>query len=123
MSDIGLLFILGLITDILISLDDKFLYFSNWIHGDLRQYDITDPKYPKLVGQVITAIRIHYVQISEQSERTGIVTTNNIANSKAIAWRCRKAYFSWNPQNYSSQLRKHLANTCSVVSAFILWLF
>ena len=43
---------LGLITDILISLDDKFLYFSNWIHGDIRQYDITDPRSPKLVGQV-----------------------------------------------------------------------
>ncbi|NWV04882.1 SBP1 oxidase, partial [Ptilonorhynchus violaceus] len=42
----------GLITDILISLDDRFLYFSNWIHGDIRQYDISDPKNPKLVGQV-----------------------------------------------------------------------
>ncbi|XP_058716350.1 methanethiol oxidase-like isoform X1 [Poecile atricapillus] len=42
----------GLITDILISLDDRFLYFSNWIHGDVRQYDISDPKNPKLVGQV-----------------------------------------------------------------------
>ena len=43
---------LGLITDILISLDDRFLYFSNWLHGDLRQYDISDPANPKLVGQV-----------------------------------------------------------------------
>ena len=29
-----------------------FLYFSNWLHGDLRQYDISDPKRPRLVGQV-----------------------------------------------------------------------
>nr|XP_006003361.1 PREDICTED: selenium-binding protein 1 [Latimeria chalumnae] len=42
----------GLITDILISLDDRFLYFSNWLHGDIRQYDITDTQNPKLVGQV-----------------------------------------------------------------------
>ncbi|XP_068107567.1 methanethiol oxidase-like isoform X2 [Hyperolius riggenbachi] len=42
----------GFITDILISLDDRFLYFNNWLHGDLRQYDITDIRYPKLVGQV-----------------------------------------------------------------------
>ncbi|NWT12436.1 SBP1 oxidase, partial [Vireo altiloquus] len=42
----------GLITDILISLDDRFLYFSNWLHGDVRQYDISDPTRPKLVGQV-----------------------------------------------------------------------
>ncbi|CAG5133881.1 unnamed protein product [Candidula unifasciata] len=42
----------GLITDIVVSLDDKFLYFSNWIHGDIRQYNITDRSQPRLVGQV-----------------------------------------------------------------------
>ena len=42
----------GLITDILISMDDRYLYFSNWLQGDIRQYDITDPHHPKLVGQV-----------------------------------------------------------------------
>ena len=42
----------SLITDILISMDDRFLYFSNWLHGDLRQYDISDPSKPKLTGQV-----------------------------------------------------------------------
>lgn len=42
----------GLITDIILSLDDRFLYFSNWLHGDIRQYDITDTKNPKLVGQI-----------------------------------------------------------------------
>jgi selenium-binding protein 1 len=42
----------GLITDLLISMDDRFLYFSNWLHGDLRQYDIRDPAQPKLTGQV-----------------------------------------------------------------------
>ncbi|XP_016842395.1 methanethiol oxidase isoform X3 [Nasonia vitripennis] len=42
----------GMITEILISLDDKYLYLSNWLHGDVRQYDITDRANPKLVGQV-----------------------------------------------------------------------
>ncbi|XP_076366905.1 methanethiol oxidase [Tachypleus tridentatus] len=42
----------GLITDILLSLDDRFLYFSNWTHGDIRQYDITCTENPKLVGQI-----------------------------------------------------------------------
>lgn len=44
--------ILGMITDILISLDDRYLYFSNWLHGDVRQYDITNTSKPKLVGQI-----------------------------------------------------------------------
>ncbi|KAK6266091.1 hypothetical protein QUC31_016928 [Theobroma cacao] len=42
----------GLITDFLISLDDRFLYFANWLHGDVRQYNIEDPKNPVLAGQV-----------------------------------------------------------------------
>lgn len=42
----------SLITDLIISLDDRFLYFSNWLHGDIRQYDISDPAQPKLTGQV-----------------------------------------------------------------------
>ncbi|XP_077177643.1 methanethiol oxidase-like [Paroedura picta] len=37
---------------IVVSLDDRFLYMSNFIHGDIRQYDITDPHCPRLVGQV-----------------------------------------------------------------------
>jgi selenium-binding protein 1 len=42
----------GLITDILLSLDDRWLYLSNWLHGDIRQYDVSDPAKPKLTGQV-----------------------------------------------------------------------
>ncbi|XP_051127696.1 selenium-binding protein 3-like [Andrographis paniculata] len=42
----------GLITDFLISLDDRFLYFSNWLHGDIRQYNIEDPANPRLTGQL-----------------------------------------------------------------------
>ncbi len=42
----------GLITDLVLSMDDKYLYFSNWLHGDIRQYDVSNPSQPKLVGQV-----------------------------------------------------------------------
>jgi selenium-binding protein 1 len=42
----------GLITDLVVSMDDRYLYLSNWLHGDIRQYDISDPARPKLKGQV-----------------------------------------------------------------------
>jgi selenium-binding protein 1 len=42
----------GLITDLVVSMDDRFLYFSDWLHGDLRQYDIADRKHPRLTGQL-----------------------------------------------------------------------
>ncbi|XP_042481120.1 selenium-binding protein 1-like [Macadamia integrifolia] len=41
----------GLITECLISLDDRYLYFVDWIHGDLRQYNIKAPTKPILTGQ------------------------------------------------------------------------
>lgn len=41
----------GLISDLVVSMDDRWLYFSNWLHGDVRQYDISDPAKPKLAGQ------------------------------------------------------------------------
>lgn len=41
-----------MMSDIILSLDDRFLYFNNWMHGDVRQYDISDPAKPKLTGQI-----------------------------------------------------------------------
>lgn len=42
----------GLITDLVLSLDDRYLYFSDWLHGDIRQYDVSDPAHLELAGQV-----------------------------------------------------------------------
>ncbi|MBA3432018.1 MAG: selenium-binding protein, partial [Actinobacteria bacterium] len=42
----------GLITDLVLSMDDRFLFFSNWLHGDLRSYDVSDPAHPRQVGSV-----------------------------------------------------------------------
>lgn len=61
----------GLITDILISMDDRFLYFSNWLHGDIRQYDISDTRNPRLVGQIFLGGSIcsdRSVRVTEDKE-------------------------------------------------------
>ena len=42
----------ALITDLVVSMDDQALYFSNWLHGDLRRYDVSDPANPRLTGQL-----------------------------------------------------------------------
>ena len=41
-----------LVTDIDLSMDDKFLYVACWGTGDLQQYDVSDPFSPKLTGKV-----------------------------------------------------------------------
>jgi selenium-binding protein 1 len=39
-----------LVTDIDLSVDDRFLYVSCWGTGELRQYDVSDPFKPVLTG-------------------------------------------------------------------------
>ena len=41
-----------LVTDIDLSMDDRFLYVSCWGTGELHQYDVTDPRRPKLTGLI-----------------------------------------------------------------------
>jgi selenium-binding protein 1 len=41
-----------LVTDINLSLDDRFLYVSCWGTGELRQYDVSDPFNPIFTGSV-----------------------------------------------------------------------
>lgn len=62
-----------MMTDILISLDDRYLYFSNYLHGDVRQYDISEPSKPKLVGQIFlggSIINDGPVKVIEDKELT-----------------------------------------------------
>jgi methanethiol oxidase len=41
-----------LVTDIDLSVDDRYLYVSCWGTGDLQQYDVSDPFNPKLTGKL-----------------------------------------------------------------------
>jgi selenium-binding protein 1 len=41
-----------LVTDINLSLDDRFLYVSCWGTGEFQQYDVSDPFHPKRTGSV-----------------------------------------------------------------------
>jgi methanethiol oxidase len=41
-----------LLSDIDLSLDDRYLYASCWGTGEMRQYDVSDPFNPKLIGSV-----------------------------------------------------------------------
>jgi methanethiol oxidase len=41
-----------IITDIDLSVDDRFLYVSCWATGEIKQFDVTDPAHPKESGSV-----------------------------------------------------------------------
>lgn len=73
----------ALITDILISMDDRFLYVSCWLHGDIRQYDISDPTHPKLCSQVYIGGSIH-------SESDVVVTDDGAEKIPALYVKGRR---------------------------------
>lgn len=63
----------GMIGDILLSLDDQWLYLNNWFHGDVRQYNISDPANPRLTAQLFLGGIANFgpeVQILEDKELT-----------------------------------------------------
>jgi len=39
-------------TDILISMDDRYLFGSNWLHGEVWMYDVSDPANPRLSDSI-----------------------------------------------------------------------
>ncbi|MCA1672135.1 MAG: selenium-binding family protein, partial [Actinobacteria bacterium] len=41
-----------LVTDISLSVDDRYLYVSCWGTGELKQYDVSDPANPRETGSV-----------------------------------------------------------------------
>jgi selenium-binding protein 1 len=41
-----------LITDIDLSVDDRFLYVSCWGTGEMKQFDVSDPAHPRQTGSV-----------------------------------------------------------------------
>jgi selenium-binding protein 1 len=42
----------ALVSDIDLSVDDRFLYVSCWGTGELKQYDVSDPFHPRETGSV-----------------------------------------------------------------------
>ncbi|MCE9565064.1 MAG: selenium-binding family protein [Planctomycetes bacterium] len=42
----------ALISDFVISMDDRFMYVATWLHGKVYQFDITNPREAKPVGSI-----------------------------------------------------------------------
>lgn len=86
----------GLITDFLISLDDRFLYFANWLHGDIRQYNIEDRANPKLAGQVWVGGLIRKGSSVVAEAEDGTTYQVDVPDIQVFADIYSNAFFLWN---------------------------
>jgi methanethiol oxidase len=79
-----------LVTDIDLSMDDRFLYVSCWGTGDLRQYDVSDPFAPKLTGTV----RIGGIVSRATHPKASAATLNGGPQMVEISRDGRRIYFT-----------------------------
>jgi selenium-binding protein 1 len=79
-----------LVTDIALSMDDRFLYVACWGTGDLRQYDVSNPFAPTLTGQ----IRIGGIVARATHPKAAQGTLNGGPQMVEISRDGRRVYFT-----------------------------
>jgi selenium-binding protein 1 len=89
-----------LISDIDLSLDDRFLYVACWGTGELRQYDVTDPFQPKLAGSVrVGGIAAHAAHSSGRPFGGGPQMTEISRDGRRVFFT-NSLYSTWDKQFY-----------------------
>ena len=89
-----------LVTDIDLSLDDRFLYVACWGTGELRQYDVTDPMQPKLAGSIrIGGIAKHAAHPNGQPFQGGPQMIEISRDGRRVYFT-NSLYSSWDDQFY-----------------------
>ncbi|MFL5286411.1 MAG: selenium-binding protein SBP56-related protein [Rhodopila sp.] len=89
-----------LVTDIDLSLDDRFLYVACWGTGEMRQYDVTDPRKPKLAGSVhVGGITRRTFHPNGQAFGGGPQMVEISRDGKRVYWT-NSLYSTWDDQLY-----------------------
>src|SRR5438132_1383370 len=100
-----------LVTDINLSLDDRFLYVSCWGTGELRQYDVSDPFDPRLTGSVrIGGIvrRAAHPSLADKPLNGGPQMVEISRDGRRV-YVTNSLYASWDAQFYPEGIRGWLA--------------
>ena len=95
-----------LVTDIDLSLDDRFLYVSCWGTGEMRQYDVSDPVHAKLTGTVQIGGIVRQAAHPERPDRSTAV--RRWWSSAATASGCispTRLYSAWDDQFYPEGMK------------------
>ena len=100
-----------LLTDIDLSLDDKYLYASCWGTGEMRQYDVSDPLFPKLVGSIHVGGIVRRASHPNNSEKAlnGGPQMVEISRDGRRVYFTNSLYRSWDDQFYPDGIRGWMA--------------
>ena len=89
-----------LVTDIDLSLDDRFLYVSCWGTGELRQYDVTDPFNPVLSGSARLGGIVERAAHPANGALNGGPQMVEISRDGRRVYLTNSLYASWDAQFY-----------------------
>ena len=98
-----------LVTDIELSLDDKFLYVSCWGTGELRQYGVSDPFNPRLAGTVRMGGIVSHAPHAKGGELNGGPQMVEVSRDGRRVYLTNSLYASWDAQFYPEGIRGWMA--------------
>jgi methanethiol oxidase len=89
-----------LISDIALSLDDRFLYVSCWGTGELRQYDVSDPFNPTLNSTIQLGGVVRKAEHPKYGPLTGGPQMVEVSRDGRRVYVTNSLYSSWDDQFY-----------------------
>jgi selenium-binding protein 1 len=100
-----------LVTDINLSVDDRFLYVSCWGTGELRQYDVSDPFNPVLTGTVEIGGIVRRAAHPRQPDKplNGGPQMVEISRDGRRVYLTNSLYRTWDEQFYPDGIRGWIA--------------
>ena len=95
------------VTDLNLSLDDRFLYVSCWGSGELQQYDVSDPFSPRLIGSVKIGGMVNRTPHPSSKGRAlnGGPQMVEISRDGKRVYITNSLYQSWDDQFYPDGIR------------------
>jgi selenium-binding protein 1 len=98
-----------LITDIDLSIDDRFLYVSCWGTGEFRQYDVTDPFNPRLTGSLRLGGLVARAPHPKAGALNGGPQMVEVSRDGRRVYLTNSLYATWDAQFYPEGIRGWVA--------------
>ena len=98
-----------LVSDIDLSVDDRFLYVSCWGTGEMRQYDVSDPFHPKQTGSVHLGGIVRHVPHPRSGPLNGGPQMVEVSRDGRRVYFTNSLYSPWDAQFYPEGIRGWMA--------------
>ncbi|MDQ3409682.1 MAG: selenium-binding family protein [Actinomycetota bacterium] len=88
------------VTDIDLSLDDRFLYVACWGLGELHQYDVSEPLAPRLTGKIELGGILHHADHASGRPWAGAPQMVEVSRDGRRVYGTNSLYGAWDLQFY-----------------------